>query len=179
MRTTHLISGILMTALSLFCLLWLIPNHTFPPQSELDLAPSFLPNVAMVACLITSVMLIFQALRTPANSPTEMHDEFGEEATGGDRKVIKNVVIWGIAAAIAGTLMDVVGFEISMALLLAFGLYGLGVRHWPTLIALSLIMPFVLSLGTWYLLSVQVPGFVDEIAIQIDAILASISGPAE
>ena len=124
-------------------------------------------------------MLIFQALRTPANSPTEMHDEFGEEATGGDRKVIKNVVIWGIAAAIAGTLMDVVGFEISMALLLAFGLYGLGVRHWPTLIALSLIMPFVLSLGTWYLLSVQVPGFVDEIAIQIDAILASISGPAE
>ena len=85
----------------------------------------------------------------------------------------------GIAAAIAGTLMDVVGFEISMALLLAFGLYGLGVRHWPTLIALSLIMPFVLSLGTWYLLSVQVPGFVDEIAIQIDAILASISGPAE
>ena len=50
---------------------------------------------------------------------------------------------------------------------------------WPMLIALSLVTPMLLSLGTWYLLGVQVPGFIDEIAIQIDAILASFSGAAE
>ena len=54
-----------------------------------------------------------------------------------------------------------------------------GVRSWPMLIGLSLVTPMLLSLGTWYLLGVQVPGFIDEIAIEIDAILASFSGEAE
>ena len=179
MRTTHLVSGVLMAALSLFCLLWLIPNHTLPPQSDLDLAPSFLPNIAMVTCLLTAVLLIAQAWRAPKNAATELHDEFGEEATGGDRGVMFNVITWWVAAALAGYLMSTIGFEVAMALLLAFGLRTLGVRSWPMLIALSLVTPMLLSLGTWYLLGVQVPGFIDEIAIQIDAILASFSGEAE
>ena len=179
MRTTHLVSGILMIVVSLFCLIYLIPFHTHPPQSDLDLAPSFIPNIAMATCLLTAIMLTVQAFRTPQNSAVEMHDEFGEEATGGDKRVMLNAVIWWVAAAIAGSLMNVIGFELSMMLLLAFGLYALGVRKLPILLTVAIITPILLSLGTWYLLGVQVPGFIDEFAIQVDAILASISGPAE
>jgi hypothetical protein len=178
-RTTHLVSGILMAVLSLFCLLWLIPNHTHPPQSHLDLAPSFLPNIAMGMCLFTALVLTLQAWRMPKNATAELHDEFGEEATGGDRQVLLNVVIWGVTSGIAAYLMGTVGFEISMTLMLAVGLYGLGVRNWTLLIALSLVIPSALSIATWYVLGIQVPGFIEEFAIKVDAILASINGPSE
>ena len=148
-------------------------------MSELDLAPSFMPNIAITTCLIMGVFLVIQAWRMPKTNSDELHDEFGEEATGGSLDMFRNLGIWAATAIIALTLMDWVGFEIAMSLFLAVGLYYLGVRNWPFLIGLSVATPIILTLGTWYLLSVQLPGFIEPMMMAIDPIVEALSGGSE
>lgn len=179
MRATHLAAGIFLGLVSVFCLVWLIPNHTTKAMSELDLNPSFMPNVAMVTCLIMAVILAIKAWRMPKVSTNEMHDEFGEEATGGSVDMFRNLGLWFVTATATLFLMDWVGFEIAMTLFLAIGLYYLGARNWVLMAVIALFAPLLLTLGTWYLLGVQLPGFINEMMMVIDPIVESLFGGSE
>ena len=148
-----------MALVSVWCLLWFIPNNTEPPQSHLDLAPSLIPMVAMSTCLVTSIMLIIAAWRAPKSADNPDDDEFGVEATGATADVMVNFSLWIFAAAVSWLLMAYVGFEPAMAVFLSATMYFVGVRqHWVVAVV-AVVTPIVLSQLVWYLFSTEMPGF--------------------
>ena len=62
MRRTHIWSSIVIGAVMMAFLFWIIPNNTSPPFSELDLAPSFIPSLAVTVTLLLAVLLGDQLL---------------------------------------------------------------------------------------------------------------------
>ena len=174
MRATHLYGGMFMTALSLFCLIWLIPTYTDEPQSELDLSPAFMPTVAMSTCLLMAVIMTFTAWRASHNAEQEVHDEFGEEATGGSREVFRNLAIWVTTAVVSLALMAYVGFEAAMSLFLVVTFNFLGMRNYVWMAVLTIGVPIFLSLGTWYLFFIQMPGLSEHITPYTDPIMEAL-----
>lgn len=174
MRSTHLYGGIFMTLLSLFCLLWLIPNNTEQAQSDLDLSPAFMPTIAVGTCLLMAVVMTITAWHANRNAAPETHDEFGEEATGGDREVFANLGLWCIVAFVSLALLDTIGFEVAMSLFLFVMFKFLGMRNYVLMAILTLGTPLLLMLATWYLFTIQLPGFSEHITPFTDSIVAAL-----
>ncbi|MEM7253719.1 MAG: tripartite tricarboxylate transporter TctB family protein [Pseudomonadota bacterium] len=158
MRDTHLRAAIVMGLLSIYCIVWFIPNNTEPPQSELDLAPSLMPTIAAVTILITAFALFVQAWRAPKSTGTDDDDEFGVEATGANLEVLVNFLLWCVSSAIAWLVMAYVGFEPAMTIFLAATMYFVGVRNHVVLWSVALLSPFVISRIAWYLFTTELPG---------------------
>ena len=81
MRKTHISASLIISVLSLVFLLWLIPTQTSPPDSHLDLAPKFMPTLAITVCLGLAVLMGLTAFFS-RKKDGELHEEFGEEASG-------------------------------------------------------------------------------------------------
>ena len=63
MKKTNLWCAAFLIAFSLVLLLWVIPNYTSDPQSDLDVRPSFIPNVAAGAILFLACLMLYNSLR--------------------------------------------------------------------------------------------------------------------
>lgn len=162
MRTTHLWSGVLLVLASLYCLFWLIPDNTYPPDSELDLSPSLVPSIAIATCLLLAAVMAVQAMRggrSVASGEDPLDEEFGSEATGADRHVLLNLLIWVGVACASWFLIEHVGFEPAMALFLVATMLFVGARNPWTIASVSLVTPIVLSLAAYQFFNTELPAF--------------------
>lgn len=158
MRNTHLISGIILVPICLFCLFWLIPNNTEPPTSENDISPGLVPSIAAATGLILSFLMAFRAWRLSGADAEAMDDEFGAEATGIDGSVLINTGLWALGSGIAWALITYVGFEPGMTVLLAATLLYIRVYEIVPFIGTAVIMPILLSQAAWYFFTTEMPG---------------------
>jgi polyferredoxin len=63
-RQTHIWSSVIISLIMLVFILYLIPNYTSPPDSALDLSPSFIPSLAVTVALLLSILLGVTAFLT-------------------------------------------------------------------------------------------------------------------
>jgi len=158
LRKTHIVSGIFLAAISLLFLVWIIPAQTSPPDSVLDLAPKFIPSVAVTATLMLSLLRTVTAyLKREGND--DLHEEFGVEATGMGLTEFMNLGIWvgGSGLAWLGTVY--VGFEPAMIVFLAAALIYAGVRNYWLTAVIAISTPIILSTFAWYAFTTEMPGF--------------------
>ncbi len=158
MRATHIVSGAFLSVVALICLFWVIPATTSPPDSELDLAPAFIPMVAVITLLVLSIVLGLTAYLKKADN-TELHDEFGADASGMGREEFANLGLWVLAAAVSWLIMAYVGFEPAMTVFLGVVLYFIGLRNYWLIVGLALAVPIFLSQFVWFAFDTQMPGF--------------------
>ncbi len=158
MRNTHLMTGIVLIPICIYCLVWLIPNNTVPPTSENDISPGLIPSLAVGTGLILSIAMAWRAWRLSSASADELDDEFGEEATGIDGGVVINTGLWALGSGIAWFIISYVGFEPGMTFLLGATLIYIRVREVKPLIGTAIIMPILLSQAAWYFFTTEMPG---------------------
>ena len=148
-----------MALLSLWCLLWLIPEHTIPPTSDRDLSPALVPSIAVGACLLTAAIMAIRAWGASETDKAALDEEFGAEATGIDRRVLWNAFLVAAVSIVSWLLLEYVGFEPAMGLLIATTMWFMGVRRIWTIVLTSVLTPVVLSQATWFFFSTELPGF--------------------
>lgn len=159
MKNTHIVTGILLIPVCLWCLFWLIPANTVPPTSERDLSPALVPSIAVGACLITGLIMLVRAWRATKSDAAVLDEEFGDEATGIDARVLVNTLWWIVAAVVSWLLITHVGFEPAMTVLLIALMLYVGVRKPLTIALVSVLTPIVLSQAAWHFFSTQMPAF--------------------
>ncbi len=157
MRTTNLVSSIVVAVGSVLLLAWLIPGYTAPAQSPLDIPPARLPSIAIWTCLITAVIMGIGAFRAKAGDGHSDDEEFGDTATGiGGEELIRIAILIALVAAIA-VAMPLAGFEITMGVLLVAMMVFLRQRSYAVLLAVALIVPVGLSQLIWHVFTVELP----------------------
>ena len=102
--------------------------------------------------------MMVRALRSNRFQTIAMDEEFGDEATGINVTVVRNLVLWCVAAIVSWLLIEYVGFEPAMTVLLVATMLFVGVRNIPTIILTSVLMPIALSQAAWYFFSTELPG---------------------
>ena len=137
-------------------LVLIIPHYTYPPDSELDLAPSFIPSLAVVVTLLLAVLLGIMGLLSH-KTDDDLHEEFGEEASGVGLQEFKNFGLWILVSIGAWFGTKFIGFEPTMAMLLAAGLYFAGLRNYRLMVVIAITIPIVLSEGAWYVFVSELP----------------------
>jgi len=158
LRQTHIWSGVVIGAIMLVFLLWIIPNYTYPPDSELDLAPSFIPSLAVTVTLLLSILLVVTALLTKKRDDGG-HEEFGDETTGMGWQEFKNLGLWILVSMGAWFGTVHVGFEPAMTVFLAIGLFYAGLRKYWLLAIIAIATPIILSQFAWHIFTSELPGF--------------------
>ncbi|MDP6691584.1 MAG: tripartite tricarboxylate transporter TctB family protein [Alphaproteobacteria bacterium] len=158
MRKTHIYASLVISFVSLIFLLWLIPAQTSPPDSHLDLAPKFIPNLAIIVCLGLAALLGLTAFFSPKKDD-ELHEEFGEEASGMGWPEFQNLGLWILASGAAWMGTVHVGFEPAMIVFLAAVLIYAGMRNYWLTAIIAILTPIILSQFAWYVFSTEMPGF--------------------
>ena len=158
MRNTHLMTGIFLIPVCIFCLVWLIPNNTVPPTSANDISPALIPSLAAGVGLILSIALAWRAWRLSSAEADELDDEFGEEATGISADVLINTGLWALGSGVAWVIISYIGFEPGMTVLLGATLLYIRVYEVKPLIGTAVIMPILLSQAAWYFFTTEMPG---------------------
>lgn len=158
MRNTHLMTGIVLIPICIYCLIWLIPNNTIPPTSENDISPGLIPSVAVGVGLLLSAFMAWRAWRMSPADAEELDDEFGEEATGIDTGVLINTGLWALGSGVAWAIISYVGFEPGMTVLLGATLLYIRIYEVKSLIGTAVVMPILLSQAAWYFFTTEMPG---------------------
>lgn len=158
MRNTHLMTGIVLIPICIYCLIWLIPNNTIPPTSENDISPGLIPSVAVGVGLLLSAAMAWRAWRMSPADAEELDDEFGEEATGIDTGVLINTGLWALGSGVAWAIISYVGFEPGMTVLLGATLLYIRIYEVKSLIGTAVVMPILLSQAAWYFFTTEMPG---------------------
>ena len=150
-------SGAVLALLSVYCLVWLIPQNTAPAQSDLDLSPALIPSVATGLCLVLSVVLVYRALAADRTEKALLDEEFGEEATGIDPAVLGNLVIWTAVSCAILAVMELVGFEPALALFLAAAMLFVGARRYWVIALVAVAAPVALSQLVLHVFTTELP----------------------
>jgi hypothetical protein len=159
MKKTNLWSAAFLIAFSLVLLGWVIPNYTSDPQSDLDVRPSFIPNVAAGAILFLACLMLYNSLRRAKAEQEDVVDdeEFGDEASGLGLEELFNLVLWVITSTVTVILIDILGFSIVSSLFLIGLMLYAGQRNWIILILVGIIVPVSIWQITWHAFSIQLP----------------------
>lgn len=144
-RGVDLAFGGVLCALALFALLWLIPNHTQPADSQFDVAPGFFPQVAASAVLGLSLLMIAHRL---------LRMEARERS--GFRPLVE-LICWSIVAVILYLLLTWLGFVPMAMVAIALGMVLSGARTWWLIALVSVAFPVLVDWGAWLVFSVDMP----------------------
>jgi ABC-type multidrug transport system fused ATPase/permease subunit len=159
MKKSELWTAGVLIFFSLVCLVWVIPNYTSPPQSELGVRPSFIPNVAVGTMLFLSILMLYQNFkrRKSNQKPVVDDEEFGDEASGLGIEELANISLWVISSAIVVFLMGILGYIIVSSLFMICLMIYAGQRSPVILILVSIVTPVLIWQITWYAFSIQLP----------------------
>ena len=159
MNKTNLWCAAFLIAFSLVLIGWVIPNYTSAPQSDLDVRPSFIPNVAAGVILFLACLMLYNSLKRVKAEQEDVIDdeEFGDEASGIGREELLNLVLWLITSAAAVILLGILGFSIVSGLFLIGLMWYAGQRNWIILILVGIIVPVAIWQLTWHAFSIQLP----------------------
>jgi hypothetical protein len=158
MNKSDIGAALLLLSIALLCLVWVIPAHTSPPQSEFDLPPSFMPNLSMLSILVLGGLLFFKNVaRRLDGAPSDDDEEFGREASGVGLKELRNLSIWACAAIVSVFLMQYLGYEIVGSLLLIATMVYAGQRNFAVLFFVGIGFPALIWQITWHAFAIQLP----------------------
>ena len=85
--------------------------------------------------------------------------EFGEESSGIGLPEFKNLGLWILISLGAWFGTNYVGFEPTMTICLALGLFFAGVRNYWLTAVISIATPIILSQFAWHIFTSELPGF--------------------
>ena len=139
-------------------LFWIIPTQTSPPDSKLDLAPSFIPSLSITVTLLLAIIMGATAFFS-RKTEDEDHEEFGAEASGMGWPEFKNLGLWAIVSIAAWLGTVHVGFEPAMTVCLAAGLIYAGLRNYWLTAVIAIATPIILSQFAWHIFTTEMPAF--------------------
>ena len=136
-RGIDIATGFVLVGLALFALVWLIPNHTQPPDSLFDVAPGFFPTVAAGVGVgsFAGHDIGHPLVRVQAES------EYG-------LRILSELVAWAATAVIGLMLLLVYATFLPMAaLLLVAGMLFSGNRSPWLIVAMAVAFPLAVDLS--------------------------------
>ncbi len=143
-RGIDIAAGLCLAALSLFALLWLIPNHTQPADSQFDVAPGFFPNLAAGTVLFFSLVLLARRWRqTPSG--------------GGGFQVISEIATWSALAVAIMLALSTLGFLVMAPVVIAGAMLFSGNRTWWLIAAMAIVFPLAVEGAAWLIFTVDLP----------------------
>ena len=140
-------AGAILAAISLFTLLWLVPNQTESSASEHDLSPGFFPTLAAATVLFLSVLIVASRLR---------HWGRGEAGSRG-LSVLVEMASWTALSALVVLGLSEVGFLATMPILIALWMLVGGRKVWWQVLLLASLFPVVVDQLAWMIFSVALP----------------------
>lgn len=156
-RRTDIVAAIVIAAVAIVLLVWIIPQHTSPPQSEGNLSPAFMPSLAVGVMLVLAILLGVSAWFSRDDGDGVEHEEFGTEAHGIGLTDAADVALWGCFAAAMMVGFLTVGFiPTAIPALVVLMLYA-GQRS-PVLIgSVAIAVPVLIHQIAWHAFTVQMP----------------------
>ena len=146
----ELAAGAVLIGLSLFALLWLIPNHTGEATSDLEVAPGFFPQIAASALLVLSVLLVgHRLIRFPKLRAIR-------PATGGGA-VLAEIAILAAGSVLVAWALGAAGYLIVAPAVMLAGLLAGGERRWWVIGLVIASMTAATWFGADLLFGVQLP----------------------
>ena len=143
-RSIDIAAGLCLAALSVFALVWLIPNHTQPADSQFDVAPGFFPNLAAGAVLVLSALLLLRRLGQAAGR-------------GGGLRIVVELAVWcALSAAIMLALVHI-GFAVMAPVVIAGAMLFCGNRNWWLIAAMTVLFPLAVYWAAWFIFTVDLP----------------------
>ncbi|WP_282607239.1 tripartite tricarboxylate transporter TctB family protein [Pelagibius sp. Alg239-R121] len=140
-------TGLFLVAVSVFALLWLIPQNTLPSASEHDISPDFFPSLAAWTVLLLSLLFVVIRLR-----------RFRRLAKAERSLVVfVEVVVWAVAGGITVLGLSTVGFLATAAILTAVWMFIGGSRTWWHLLLLATLFPLAVEQIAWIVFTVRLP----------------------
>ncbi len=143
-RGVDIAAGLCLAALALFALLWLIPNHTQPADSQFDVAPGFFPNLAAGTVLLLSVVLLARRWRQAPSG-------------GGGLQVITEMAVWTALAVAIMLALSKLGFLVMAPVVIAGAMVFSGNRTWWLIAAMALVFPLAVEGAAWVIFTVDLP----------------------
>lgn len=145
-----IVAGLVLTALSLFALLWLIPTQTESAASEFDVSPGFFPRVAAIATLVLSIALVGHRI--------VRFDRLARAKAAADgAAVLTEIVVWTIACALIWVGLWRVGFLVVAPLVVAVAMVAAGVRRWWLIVVIAAGVTAATYLGADRLFDATLP----------------------
>ena len=158
MARINIITGCILSAVSLVAILWLIPSHiVVKGDVSAGLSPRLLSYVAAVSLLILSLILSISnalKLRNPDNLVEEESEE--NEILGFGVNEIINCLIMAVASCLYMILLKYAGFLIASALMIGISLY-ISRNRGIVLPLIAVGFPLAMKLFFWYVLQVRLP----------------------
>lgn len=143
-RGVDIAAGLCLAALSVFALVWLIPTHTQPADSQFDVAPGFFPNLAAGAVLLLSGLLL---LRRWGRAPSG----------GGGARIVLELAVWCALSVAVMMALSHIGFLIMAPVVIAGAMLFSGNRNWWLIAAMTIIFPLVVKWAAWFIFTVDLP----------------------
>ncbi|NNF80445.1 MAG: hypothetical protein HKN05_20680 [Rhizobiales bacterium] len=143
-RGVDIAAGLCLAALSVFALVWLIPAHTQPADSQFDVAPGFFPNLAAGAVLLLSGLLL---LRRWGQVPSG----------GGGARIVLELAVWSALSVAIMLALSHIGFLIMAPVVIAGAMLFSGNRNWWLIAAMTIIFPLVVKWAAWFIFTVDLP----------------------
>ncbi len=145
-RTEIAAAFILMVA-ALFALFWLIPNHTEPARSELDISPAFFPMLAAGLVLaLSSAMIVVRLARRVVTSV---------ELPG--PAILVEIAVWLGAGMAIWFALPAIGFIPTSVVVVTLGGLAIGYRTWWVLVLLAVSFSIIVDVGAWQVFTVDLP----------------------
>lgn len=143
-RGVDIAAGLFLAVLSVFALVWLIPNHTQPADSQFDVAPGFFPNLAAGAVLLLSGLLL---LRRWGQAPSG----------GGGARIVLEFVVWCALSVAVMLALSHIGFLIMAPVVIAGAMLFSGSRNWWLIAAMTILFPLAVKWAAWFIFTVDLP----------------------
>ena len=144
---TEIAAALVLMGAAVFALLWLIPNHTEPARSELDISPAFFPMLAAGLVLVLSLAMIVVRLTRQIVASVELSGP----------AILGEVAIWGGAGLAIWFALPALGFIPTSILVVVLGGFAAGYRMWWLLAALAVVFSVIVDIGAWQIFTVDLP----------------------
>ena len=144
---TEIAAAAVLAAAALFSLLWLIPNHTQIAHSDNDVSPAFFPILAAATVLVLSLAMVVVRLTRGVGTSLDLSG----------LSVLRELVVWSVAAVTVYILMPIVGFIPTSVSIIAMGGLAAGARQWLVLALLAVGFSIAVDWGAWRIFAVDLP----------------------
>lgn len=143
-RAVDLAAGLCLAALSLVALLWLIPNHTQPADSQFDVAPGFFPSLSAGAVLVLSIVLLLRRWRQAPGGAGGLH-------------IVAELAVWSALAVAIMLALSHIGFLAMAPVVIAGAMLFAGNRNWWLIAAMAMVFPLFVEAAAWLVFTVDLP----------------------
>lgn len=160
MQKTNFYSACILLIIAITGLLWVIPAYTKPVQSQLDIAPSFMPSLACGVIGLLALSLAIQSLigwKKNNDQSEAYHEEFSDEATGIGKQQAKNILLWTLFSLAAMWGLSYVGFYITAPVILCCAMIYASCRNPLVIGVVSITAPLLIGQIVWYAFSLSMP----------------------